>query len=95
MIAALAVIAALLAEAAATADPVTVIGGVLLAAITALNAGQTAQMSGLRHDFQTYRDAQDRRVKALEELVAEHAQILLGGPKKKTASHSTTRGRTR
>lgn len=78
----------ILADVAAS-DPVTVIAGVLLTAITALNAGQTASLSGLRHDFQTYRDAQDRRVKALEDLVAEHAQILLGGgSKKKTATRT-------
>lgn len=91
--------------AAVTADPLTAI---VAAVLTALTGVQTAQVSGLRNDFHTYRLDQEKRMKAIED---DHKQLRqavdgLGGQVKeiledsspararvRTGSHSTTRGR--
>lgn len=87
----------------AAGDPLTVIGGVLATALTALTGVQTAQMSGLRHDFQTYRADQDAKMRKLEEaqrVIVEQLDDLhertppVETTRRKSSSQSTTtRGR--
>jgi len=83
-------------------DPITVIGGILATALTALTGVQTAQMSGLRHDFQAYRTDQDAKMRKLEEahrLLGEQVEDLqertpIEPVRRKNSSQSTTtRGR--
>jgi len=87
----------------AAGDPVTVIGGILATALTALTGVQTAQMSGLRHDFQTYRADQDAKMRKLEEAhrilgeqvedLQERTPIEPARRKSSSSQSTTTRGR--
>lgn len=76
-------------------DPVTVVGGLMAAALTALTGVQTAQMSGLRHDFQTYRTDQDARMKKLEGRIELLEGEAPAPPRRRkvTSSQTTTRGK--
>lgn len=76
-------------------DPIVVVAGTLATVITALTGVQTAQMSGLRHDFQTYRTDQDARMKKLEGRVELLEGEVPASPRRRkvTSSQTTTRGK--
>ena len=78
----------------ATADPaLALIGGTLGTVITILTGVQTAQMSGLRHDFQSYRKDQDEKMREFADRLQQLEDGACESPRKVTGSQSSTRNR--
>lgn len=90
--------------AAVTNDPLVAIAAAVLTALTGV---QTAQVSGLRNDFHTYRLDQEKRMKAIEDenkamkqtldrldsQVQGIVEVAEPPPRRpRTGSHSTTKG---
>lgn len=89
-------------------DPLTAaIAGVLGTLLLGVNGAQSYQLSGIRSELHAHREAQDARMKKLEERV-DHAverlddlevtctgetELPTRSRKKVTGSHSTARGR--